>query len=90
MPLSLGLHCVVFLSDGEDNSPTDQLLHSGVDGLITACKPGQLILHTAGFGPAGSDFIWLMKMAAAAKGRFHKDILAMGRLSSEALCAAFK
>ncbi|KAL6765996.1 kinase-like domain-containing protein [Haematococcus lacustris] len=84
------LQCVVFLSDGGDNNPTDALLQSGIDGLITACKPGQLIFHALGLGPPGSTFVWLRKMAAAAEGKFHKDILAVGRLSSEALCAAFK
>ncbi|GFH17113.1 alpha-kinase family [Haematococcus lacustris] len=68
------LHCVVFLSDGEDNYPTDALLHSGIDGLITACKPGQLIFHALGFGPPGSTFVWLRKMAAAALGTYHRSI----------------
>ncbi|GFH24195.1 von Willebrand factor type A domain [Haematococcus lacustris] len=68
------LHCVVFLSDGEDNHPTDALLQRGVDGLIAACKPGQLIFHALGFGPPGSTFVWLRKMAAAALGTYHRSI----------------
>ncbi|GFH21647.1 alpha-kinase family [Haematococcus lacustris] len=84
------LHCVVFLSDGEDSYPTDALLQSGIDGLIAACKPGQLIFHALGFGPPDSTFVWLRKMAAAALGTYHSEVPKSGRLSCEALCMTFK
>ncbi len=37
---------------------------------VRACSCKRLAFHTIGFGPA--DFIWLKKIAAAARGRFHK------------------
>ncbi len=35
-----------------------------------ACSCENLTFHTIGFGPA--DFVWLRKMAAAVKGKFHE------------------
>ncbi|KAL6760291.1 kinase-like domain-containing protein [Haematococcus lacustris] len=84
------VHCVVFLSDGEDNHPSTALLQTAISGLVTACQPGQLQLHAIGFGPQGSTFEWLEKMADMSKGKFHKNALVKGQMSSEALCVQFR
>ncbi|KAJ9523311.1 hypothetical protein QJQ45_005269 [Haematococcus lacustris] len=70
-------HTVVFRSDGAPgdvhfNSTTEGLLYELLDSFYLSCTPGIFTLHTIGFGPDSSHFIWLRKMAAAVGGVYHQ------------------
>ncbi|KAL6756855.1 kinase-like domain-containing protein [Haematococcus lacustris] len=88
-------HTVVFLSDGAPgdvhfNSSTEGLLYDLLDSFSLSCAPGTFTLHTIGFGPDSSNFIWLRKMAAAVGGVYHQPKQSGGRLSTAALRRTFR